>query len=336
MKRIFAVLTFVLLVAFVFPSTAMAGGLYDGKIIFGSDFTLESGEILDGDLLVFGGNVILKPESLITGDVVLFGGNITSDGEIMGSVSVLGGNIQLNSQAIVRGDVFYLGGNIQKAEGAQILGTQTSETDFSVPYDFQWIGPDFEWSRFGPASLARQGLWFLFRCFMLAALAMLVVLFMPEPTRRIASAVVEQPLLMGGVGLLTAILVPFALLFLVILIITIPLALLLIFAVILAVLLGWISIGLEVGKRMAEIFKWDLHPAASAGLGTFLLSVVVLGIGFIPCVGWTAQVLVSFLATGAVLLTRFGSQSYNFKPAGAATGALEVVDASKTDEGEEE
>ena len=336
MKRKFAVLSFVLLVTFAFPSTAMAGGLYDGKVIFGTNFTLESGETLDGELLVFGGNVILEPESRITGDVVLFGGNITSDGEIGGDLAVLGGYVQLNSHAVVQGDVILLGGELQKEEGARVLGEQVSERSFNVPFDFQWVGPDFRWAGFSPVSVAGQGLWFLFRCFMLAALAMLVVLFLPEPTRRIASAVVEQPLLAGGLGLLTAILTPFVLFFLVIFIITIPVALLYVFVVVLAVLLGWISIGLEVGHRMAEIFKWDLHPAASAGLGTFLFSVVVLGIGFVPCVGWTAQVFVSFLATGGILLTRFGSQSYTFKPAGASTGALETLDASEAGEKEEE
>ena len=332
MKRIFAVLSLVLLVAFAFPSTVMAGGLYDGKVIFGTDFTLESGETLDGELLVFGGNVTLEPDSRVTGDVVLFGGNVTSDGEIEGNLAVLGGNVILKSQAVVQGDVILLGGNIQKQEGARVLGQEVSERSFDIPFDFHWVGPDFYWPSFGPASLAGQGLWFLFRCFMLAALAMLVVLFLPEPTKRVAAAVVEQPVMAGGLGLLTAILTPIVLVLLVIFIITIPIAVLLVFAVIVAVIFGWIAIGLEVGYRLADIFKWDLHPAAAAGLGTFLFSVVVLGIGFVPCVGWTAQVIVSFLATGAILLTRFGSQSYSFKSATTRMDALEVQDAPEPDE----
>jgi hypothetical protein len=322
MKRILAVMSFVLLVAFAFPSTVMAGGLYDGKVIFGTDFTLESGETLDGELLVFGGNVTLETESLVTGDVVLFGGNLRSDGEIGGNLAVMGGFVELNSQAIVRGDLILLGGDVQKEEGARVLGQEVSETSFNIPLDFQWIGPDFHWPGFGPMSIAGQGLWFLFRCFMLAALAMLVVLFLAEPTKRVAAVVVEQPLLAGGLGLLTAILTPFIVVLLLIFIITIPIAILYVLAVIVAVLFGWIGIGLEVGQRLGEIFKWDLHPAAAAGLGTFLFSVVVLGIGFVPCVGWIAQVLVSFLATGAILLTRFGSQYYSFKSRSPCTGSL--------------
>ncbi len=336
MKRIIAVLSFVLLVAFVFPSTAMAGGLYDGKVVFGTDFTLESGETLDGELLVFGGNVTLEAESRVTGDVVIFGGNIISNGEIGGDLAVLGGNVNLHSQAVVKGDVIRLGGTIQKQEGARVLGQEVSETSFDIPFDLHWVGPDFRWPGLGPTSIAGQGLWFLFRCFMLAALAMLVLLFLPEPTKRVAAAVVEQPLMAGGLGLLTAVVTPFVVFFLVIFLVTIPLAILYVIAVIVAVLFGWIGMGLEVGRRMEEIFKWDLHPAAAAGLGTFLFSVVVLGFGFVPCVGWTAQVLVSFLAVGAILLTRFGSQSYNFKSASTSAGELEVLDAPEADEAEEE
>jgi cytoskeletal protein CcmA (bactofilin family) len=335
MKRIFAVLSLVLLFALAFPSTVMAGGLYDGKVIFGTDFTLESGETLDGDLLVFGGNVILEPESRVTSDVVLFGGNVTSDGEIDGNLAVLGGNVVLRSQAVVQGDVILLGGNVQKQEGAKVLGQEVTERSFDYPFDFHWVGPDFSWPSFSPASMAGRGLWFLFRCFMLAALAMLVVLFVPEPTKRVAAAIIEQPVMAGGLGLVTAILLPFILLFFVILIISIPIAVLLVLAVIVAVIFGWIAIGLEVGHRLAEIFKWDLHPAAAAGLGTFLFSVVVLGIGFIPCVGGVAEILVSFLATGAILLTRFGSQSYSFKPAGTPKEALEVQDVPEGDDADE-
>lgn len=336
MKRIMVVLSFVLLAVFAFPTTAMAGGLYDGKVVLGENFILESGETLDGDLLVFGGNVTLEIESRVTGDVVIFGGNLTSGGEVGGDLAVLGGHVQLNSQAVVKGDVISLGGDIQKHEGVQILGQEVTERSFNFPFDFEWPGPDFHWVGFGPASAATQGLWFLFRCFLLAALAVLVVMFWSEPTKRVAATTIEQPLLAGGLGLLTAIIAPFVLLLMVIFIITIPLALIVALVLVVAVIFGWIGIGLEVGQRMGEVFKWDLHPAAAAGLGTFLFSVVVLGIGFIPCVGWIAPAVVSFLAMGAIILTRFGSQSYNFKSKTAVSDELEVVETPEIEEKDEE
>ncbi len=66
------------------------------------------------------------------------------------------------------------------------------------------------------------------------------------------------------------------------------------------------------------MFRWSLDPAAAAGVGTFVVSLVANGIGFIPCIGWLAPLFVSAVALGAVLLTRFGKQGYpGVAPAGA-------------------
>jgi len=107
-------------------------------------------------------------------------------------------------------------------------------------------------------------------------------------------------------------------------------------ALVVAVVFGWIAIGLEVGKRLGESFNWDLHPAAAAGLGTFLFSVVVWGIGFIPCIGWVAPVVLYCVAFGSILLTRFGTQLYTFKPSGVSMIEAEVDETSESEELDEE
>jgi hypothetical protein len=89
-----------------------------------------------------------------------------------------------------------------------------------------------------------------------------------------------------------------------------PVSLLAAVLLVVAGVFGWIAIGKEVGDRLAKAFKWDLHPAASAGLGTLSLSLVVGGIGLIPCLGWMVAFVVVAIALGAVLLTRFGSREY--------------------------
>ena len=336
MKRLVFVLPLVLLITFAFPSTVMAGGFYDGKVVLGTNYVLASGEELDGDLLVFGGNVTLMSESRVRGDVVVFGGNVDSNGEITGDLAVLGGYVELNSEALVQGDVILLGGEIRREEGSRVLGNTVSEQDFNVPFDFEWIGPDFRLPRFRPASTAIQGLWFLFRSFMMAALAVLVVMFAPDATKRVGKATIGQPLLAGGLGLLSVIVIPILLLILTILIITIPLVLIAVIALVVAVVFGWIGIGLEVGERLGEAFNWDLHPAAAAGLGTFLFSIVIWGIGFIPCVGWIAPAVMYCVAFGSILLTRFGTQSYTFKSSSVAMVEAEVEETPEPEETEEE
>jgi hypothetical protein len=161
----------------------------------------------------------------------------------------------------------------------------------------------------------------VFRIFLLAALAVMLVLFAATPTERVASSIAGQPLIAGGVGLLTIIVLLFVSLFLVLSICLIPVALLLILICILAVTYGWIGIGLEVGRRLSEMMKWEMHPAVEAGLGTFLFSAVVLGIGLVPLVGWVAPPVAALFALGGVVVSRFGSVTYQFGT--PSTAALE-------------
>ena len=91
----------------------------------------------------------------------------------------------------------------------------------------------------------------------------------------------------------------------------IPVAFILAVVVALAWAFGMIALGLEVGKRLTQAFKWDWAPAASAGLGTFILMLVVGGVdALLPCVGWVVPVLVGMVGFGAVLITRAGTQTY--------------------------
>jgi cytoskeletal protein CcmA (bactofilin family) len=314
----------------------MAGGLTQGRVVLGSSFTLARGEILDGDLVVMGGSVRMEPESEVRGDVVVFGGNVTSEGEIEGDVVVLGGTIDLREGGVVRGDVFTLGGTVVTAVGAEIQGDVVTQEDFAFPFDFRWSGPVVSPLRLWAVSLPLKILLFLFRTFMIAALATLIVMFWPEPTRRVAQSSIEQPLVAGGVGLLALALAPIALVAMVLTLILIPVIPLALLALVAAGLYGWVALGLEIGDRVAQIFKWDLHPAAAAGLGTFILTFVVGGVGPIPCVGWLAYLTTIVLAVGGVVLSRFGTQRYTYVPGGGAPAARQAIDSEASETSEEE
>jgi len=88
-----------------------------------------------------------------------------------------------------------------------------------------------------------------------------------------------------------------------------------VFVLVLLVVLGWafglVSVGLEVGRRIAKIFNQEWVAAVSAGVGTFVLVLVLNGLEAVsPCIGWIFPALVGFVGFGAVLLTRFGMQRY--------------------------
>ena len=335
MKRLLIVPILVLVILMAFPGPAFAGGLLDGRVIVGSHFTLENGETLDGDLLVLGGDVTLEEDSRVKGDVVVLGGNVNADGIIEGDVAVVGGNFNLRSHASVQGNVSSIGGNLSRAEGSNVEGRTFTENDFEIPIGFDFSQRIFTPIRITRTSLAVRSLWFLFRSFMLAAAAVLTVMFWPKATKRVASAAVGQPLIAGGIGLLTFVLTPVVMIVLMITILLIPVAILAVGVLILAVLYGWIAIGLEVGERLGEMLNWNLHPAAAAGLGTFLFNIVIGGIGFIDCLGFLAITAVCALALGGVILSRFGTREYEFSSAETAAEELPAPEAKKAPKKEE-
>lgn len=314
MRKLSIVLGVVLLASLMLPSAAFAAGPNDGRIVMGGSFNLAPGESLNGDLVVFGGNVTLQTGSTVNGNVLVMGGSVAIAGEVTGDVSLLGANIRLDNSAYVHGNVTTVGGTITRASGARVDGQVTAGQGLSLPFSFGVSPtivtpeiPTFFGTRFAPIL---GFIWFAFRTLILAALAVLLTLFWPNPAIRTANAVVSQPAASGGLGLLTYVVGVPALLLIMITIILSPLSLLGLLILVAASVFGWIAVGLELGRRMAEAFKWDLHTAAAAGIGVFLLTFVVGGIGLIPCVGWVVPFLVASIGLGAVILTRFGSREY--------------------------
>ena len=160
---------------------------------------------------------------------------------------------------------------------------------------------------------------------MFALLAVLVVIFFDKPTVRVAKAAIDQPLITAGAGFLTAILTPMALIALTLTIILIPVTILTVLVLIVAWLFGLIAVGLEVGRRIAQLFNAEWAPAVSAGVGTFILFLVVGGLGeMVFCLGLLPQLLIGFWGLGAVIMTRFGTQDYAPVSAAAGTPVVEV------------
>jgi hypothetical protein len=327
MKRItkFSLLL-VVLACFIIPSTASAKGVYDDKIVTGGSYTLFSGETLDGNLFIFGGAVTLESDSLVEGDILLMGGTISIDGRVEGDIVGFGGVVRLGNSAEVEGDLTAIGAAIHRDPGAEVEGQVIKgiEGPITLPIPLPIIPdvpsvpnvPDVPHVPTLPSfgfvgNPVWTGLWFLFRTFLWAALAVLVVMFLPKPIERTSDAVVEQPILSGGIGILTVIVVPVLLIILAITIIMIPISLVGALTLVLAWFLGRIAIGYEVGRRLAKMLDKDWAPAVSAGVGMFLLALVVDATGqFIPCIGWIFPALVAVIGIGGLMLTRFGTQSY--------------------------
>jgi hypothetical protein len=322
MKRFSLILALAAVALLAFPTAAFAAGLPDGKVVVGGTYTLRADEVLTGDLMVIGGVATLEPGSRVTGTVALIGGVLEAAGTIDGDVAAIGGSANLGATAVVHGDVITLGSAVGRAEGAIVEG-QFSAGDVDGPLNLtipQFNLPEIrQWERgFSPLRWTLGIGWYFLRAFLYAALAAIVVMFWPLRTGRAAQAAVAQPLLAGGLGLITFLVAIPVIVLLVLTICLSPLAFLAGIVLVVAYVFGWIAIGLELGQRMAAAFRQDWSLATSAGLGTLTLTLVLYAINSIPCVGFIAPAAAYCLGLGAVMLTRFGGQDYLGTASGTA------------------
>ncbi len=305
----------VLILVFAIPLTASATPIelpsLEEKVIFGGTFTLESGESIDGDLVIFGGVVSLEENSIVEGDVVLIGGTLTVKGEITKNLVAIGGVVNLSETAIVIGDLVAPASAFNKEVGAQIYGQVITETDaleITFP-DFKFVNsPVFSFGRSPAASI----LWLLIQSATVSVLAMVIVLIFPTQAKRTNRAVVSNPALSGGLGCLSMIVSVPVILILIILIITIPAALLVILVLLLTLFFGWLTVGLEVGKRIGDAFDREWSPVIQVGVGAFSMALIINGIQFAvwDCISSLIVIAILSIGLGAVLLTRFGSRDY--------------------------
>jgi hypothetical protein len=282
---------------------------------------------LNGNLTIMGGAVTLENQSHVTGNVASLGGALQINGTVNGNVSIMGGSVSLGSTAVVHGNITTMGGTLSQSAGSHIDGRVVNGqvNPFSLVFPHGFPASNIFSNIFRPSGSFFS---YIGNALLLAALGMLVVMFLPKPTERVAQALLAQPVTTGGLGLLSAIVIPVILLLLTITIILIPATLLGILLTAAALLFGWIAMGFEVGKRLAGAFKIQLHEALIAGLGTLVLSLVVNGIGKVPCIGWIAPFLVGILGLGAVIITRFGSSNYPLAPAGGSINVTPYTPAA--------
>ena len=317
MKITAKILIFLFLAMFlaaVAPGKALAAAPLASRLadqfVIGDSYTLKSGDTLNGNLWVLGGNATLESGSQVDGNIWMAGGNLHVSGEINGNIAAAGGLVEIASTAVVHGSVSVSGASLDRSAAAVIDGGVTTEPRGPFQFTTPPNGVNIPGIQIRLAPLW-DAIGLFFRAFLMAALAILVVMFWPKQTSRTAKAVVTQPLITGGLGLVTVFVAPLVVLIMVVTLILIPVSLLGLLLLGITIAFGWIAIGMEVGVRLEQAFKTEWALPVTAGLGTFLLTLVIDGIGrFVPCVGWLAPAAVGLMGLGAVMLTRFGTQDY--------------------------
>ncbi len=325
----FLLVTIVILLA-VTPSAVLAqnpepGNTITGdQVIIGNTFRLESGETLDGNMLIIGGTASTAQDSMVNGDLVLVGGTLAVNGSVNGDIVSIGGVVNLEDAAVINGSMTMIGASLKRSPLAQITGSISEETPHFLDFDFldeNGLNLPLAPKRTPFTKVLNAA----FQALVMAALAVVVGLLLPRNMKNVAAALVREPVVTGGVGLLTIVVAPVILVLLAITIILIPVSLLAAIALALAVLFGYIVVGYEIGNRFSTLFKDTWHPSIAAGIGTLLLALVTGLSGIIPCVGWVLGFVASIMGLGAVVTSRFGSTRYASSVVQAVISPVEPV-----------
>jgi hypothetical protein len=318
MKKIRLTVWLAVLAILLVPGPVQAKSPAD-DIIVGGTFTLHSGETYNGDLVSLGGKITLEEGSTVDGNVVVIGGSLQVAGRVTENMASIGGSIHLSATAVIDGDLACIGGEPEMDEGAKVVGKVKSVAGVTFPVDFSVLVQPTEISQWVNQIGIRNLFWanplfeataFLFRVLIFSAIAVLIVMFLPKQTERIAGVLMRNPVPSFLVGLLTMMIAGAVSIILIITICLSPAGLLGLAILFASTLLGWTAIGLEVGKAVATLFRQQLHPAAVAGIGTMVLTFLAGAVWYFPCVGGILVLMALSFGLGAVVLTRFGGQPY--------------------------
>lgn len=290
----------------------------DGVVIWNEDYTLKEDQQVEGDLVVFNGDATLEANSLVEGSVVVWNGNAEIAGTIEKDLVVSNGHIHLTSSAWVQGDVVCTWNcDLEREEGARLDGRSVEGLPmggFHWP-EFTWTEPPFVdfWAS-GPGRLLNKA-FEVFRALIavlvIAAIAGLVALVMPQQMAQVGHTVLQAPWASLGVGLLTVLA---AIALMVLLVLTICLPPLVAFALAAAGVFGWVCVGALVGERLLVALKVrEITPLWAAVLGTLFITLISAGLSVALCLaplGWLLTLGAGCLGLGGVVLTRFGTRPY--------------------------
>jgi hypothetical protein len=279
----------------------------EGQVIFGSNYTLESGDTFEGDLVVFGGNVTIEEDAVLNGNLVVVGGTIRSNGETQGDVVIVGGQANLEESALVTGDVVTIGSQLEQAEGAKIEGEVVNNVAPNINIPSGRLPPAEPGAPTAPEvrppvinidfNPFAEFFGIIFWAVGLSAFAMLLALFWQPHIERTGKAIISQPVMTGAIGLLAVVVAT-------ILFITVIPPILLAFAW----FFGIVAMGLEVGERFTKAINQQWSPVLTIGFGTFLLVLTGGMIGLIPCLGGIVLFMFSLVGIGASVITLFGAR----------------------------
>jgi hypothetical protein len=244
---------------------------------------------------------------------------VTVLGTVRDEAVAIGGSVTLEPGSVVRGDAVAIGGNVKVKEGATLRGDRVA-----IGGSFKGVVNTFTSIASGSVS------WFMFsilgtfvRALVLFLLALMILTFMPNRSKRIGETLAARPgaSTLGGVALAVGF-IPFIVLLAITIIgiLAIPfafLALIALHVIGLTVFMTWL------GDKI-PLFEDKKSPVLAMSMGL----VVLTAIDLIPIVGSLAVTAIAFVSAGAVLVSKLGEPEKPTPPSGQAPAPRSTTPSS--------
>ena len=90
------------------------------QIVLSNDFTLQGGQVVDGNLWILTGNARIQPSSRVAGSIYQLCCNLYVNGRVNSNVFLLTGNLRLGSESNVHGGAVVFSGNLERLPDAAV------------------------------------------------------------------------------------------------------------------------------------------------------------------------------------------------------------------------
>jgi cytoskeletal protein CcmA (bactofilin family) len=339
----------------------LAGRVNGSLAVINGDLTLAQTARVRGDLFGMSGDQEVAGQvqgdlSVMFGDLVL-----RSTAVVEGDVMVLSGSLERETGAQVLGDempeiplppIPFVPERLERRDlpGIPPLPEVPEVPEWTPPTPPQ--PPQFHRETLGQriGRFVGRSVAIGFVSLVFIAVGLLMVFIWPRATRRVSDCIAALPLQSFGLGLLTFLIavvlevLAVVLMILIILVaavmigtvLLIPIGLLLILLSVLVLLpvplgmiaatvLGWIGLAELIGQRVLKVLGVGNATPAGAVLAGLLVTVPLTGVFwlFAPlCCAWPFIILLTSVGVGAVIHTRFGTQSCRQSGGAGETYAL--------------
>ena len=299
-----------------------SGQVIDGNVVvYNGDVQVEEGGVIHGSLVVYSGDIDIEEGGSIDGDVSAFSGDLEIAGNVGGSVAAWSGHVSLKESATVAGDISVLDSEIDREEGAVVGGNILHGPKFnftmppSTPFGFRWAPNNFpaQVAELQPPPLTSRIFGFFLRLMGAIATSLLVTLLVgvvifvrPEMVQNARQLILNKTAMSFVTGLFSNLVLAFTALFLTITICLAPLALVPLLILVVVNVAGWAAISLIAGQRLSTWINLDMQPLTQGILGAFVLLIMTAPLwalgGCFRFIAFVAILLLSSIGVGAVIL----------------------------------